>query len=73
MFNIFNSPMLNSLRRTFRPPTLATGGDGGPAPFPLPLPGGLPEPDAVFGVEPSTPPVAPPATSPFGRSSWEIC
>ena len=60
MFNIFNSPMLKSLRRTFRPPTLITGGDGSPAPFPLPLPGGLPEPDAVFGAESSTPPVAPP-------------
>ena len=60
MFNFFNSPMLNSLRRTFRPPTLVTGGDGSPNPFPLPLPGGLPEPDAVFGAEPSTPPVAPP-------------
>jgi len=57
MFNLFNSPMLNSLRRTVRPPTLVTGGDGSPAPFPLPLPGGIPEPDAVFGAEPSAPPI----------------
>lgn len=63
MFNFFNSPMLKSVCRTFRPPTLITGGDGSPAPFPLPLPGGIPEPEAVFGAEPSTPPITPPVVA----------
>ena len=51
MFNFFNSPMLNSLRRTFRPPTLVTGGDGSPAPFPMSPPGGVPDNAALFGAD----------------------
>ena len=69
MFNFFNSPMLKSIRRTFRPPTLITGGDGSPNPFPLPLPGGIPEPDAVFGAESSIPPVAPPPIATLSEPS----
>lgn len=72
MFNLFNSPMLNSLRRTFRPPTLVTGRDGGSAPFPLPLSGGIPEPDAVFGAEPSTSPVAPQPELPSFKAQPEL-
>lgn len=35
MFELINSPILRSFRRAFGPGTLATGADGGAAPFPL--------------------------------------
>ena len=49
--NLYRSPALLALRRTFRPGTLLTGHNHGPIPFPLPLPDGTLDPGAVSGTE----------------------
>lgn len=75
MNDIFNSPALRALRRTFRPGTLLTGGDTNVQPFPLPVPGGDVQSGGIFGAEPTLPrmpEVSPPEGMPAARRITEF-